>query len=104
MSHILELSDEVYRALELYAQERHQSPEEALASLVRGIALGNGNGAAGASAPDETPGANGSETQAEYLDPWEGFRGKYTADVPDLTLNHDTYLAEAYLDTHDTDE
>lgn len=105
MSHTITLPDELYRALETYAAERQQTPEEALASLVRDIQpQGAGAAPVAPTGDQQTAGTPDAEDNAEYGDPWEGFRGKYTADVPDLMLNHDKYLAEAYLDTHDGDE
>jgi hypothetical protein len=108
MSQTIELSDELYRALERYAAEHQQTPEEALASLLQGTQPQSGNPlptspVSGSEHPLQIVKA-ASEDTSEYIDPWEGFRGKYTADVPDLTLNHDKYLAEAYMDTHDDDD
>ncbi len=108
MSQTLQLSDELYRALERYAQEHQQTPEEALAALLRTVWPQAGEitptSPAPGGEPSHEPSKSGSGEVVEYIDPWEGFRGKYTADVPDLTLNHDKYLAEAYLDTHDDDK
>ncbi len=99
MSQTLQLSDELYRALERYAEEHQQTPEEALASLLQGIQPQTG------AEPVQETVSNGDEEKGEYIDPWEGFRGKFEAKYPDLIERHDYYIGQAALDTHaDEDE
>jgi hypothetical protein len=90
MSHMLSVPDELYQQLAAYASEHHQTPEEVLASFIQGL-------------PRRANQPEPAEAAAPVTDPWEGFYGRFTADVPDLTINHDKYLAEAYMETHDDD-
>lgn len=89
MSHSLRLPDEVYRLLATYAAGQQQTPEEAVAALVRAL-------------PQSEPAETEQPPQGSD-DPWDGLYGKFTADAPDITLNHDRYLAEAYEESHDED-
>jgi hypothetical protein len=109
MSQTLHLSDELYRALQRYAEERHETPEEALASLLHGAQPQSGSGmptnpvSVGEHPLQIVKAA--SEDTSEYLDPWEGFRGKFEAKYPDLIERHDYYIGQEALDTHaDEDE
>lgn len=108
MSQTIQLSDELYRALERYAQEHQQTPEEALASLLQStqhqVESDQTGSASGSEHPLQIVKA-ASEDTSEYLDPWEGFRGKFEAKYPDLIQRHDYYIGQQALDTHaDEDE
>ena len=89
MSHSLRLPDEVYRLLAAYAEGHQQTPEETVAALVRALLQ-----------PER---AEAEPPLQSNDDPWDGLYGKFTADAPDVTLNHDQYLAEAYEESHDED-
>src|SRR5260370_42640668 len=104
MSQTIQLSDELYRALERYAAEHHQTPEEALASLLHGSQPQSGNPlptspVSGSEHPLQIVKA-ASEDTSEYLDPWEGFRGKFEAKYPDLLQRHASYIWQLTLDSH----
>jgi hypothetical protein len=103
MSRTIELSDDLYRVLERYAEERQQTPEEALASWLRSVQ----NDASAPSTVAPVPSREPSTAEGQYPDPWEGFRGKFEAKYPDLIERHDYYIGQAALDTHadeDADE
>ncbi len=104
MSQTLQLSDELYRALERYAHEHQQTPEEALAALLRTNWPQSGSAVPTSPAPGSEHPLQivkaASEDTSEYLDPWEGFRGKFEAKYPDLIERHDYYIGQAALDTH----
>ncbi len=100
-TYTLQLPDELADRVQAYARTLQEQPEDALLRLVeeRFGAL-----TAPAALPTERPeNAQGTpETNnAVYPDPWADFRGKFTADVPDLLTRHDAYLAEAALDPHE---
>jgi len=105
MSQTLRLSDELYRALERYAQEHQQTPEEALASLLKDIWPQGGSAVPTSPAPggepSQEPPKNAGNDQGEYLNPWEGFYGAFEAKYPDLIERHDYYIGQAALETHE---
>jgi hypothetical protein len=90
MGRTLQLPDDVYRALEAYANERRQSPEEAIAAWLRDI--------------QRRAERQGEEAEraptSEMGDPWEGFYAAFESPYPDLTERHDYYIGQAALDPH----
>src|SRR5690348_11913360 len=96
MSQAIMLPDDLYRALAAYAAQRKQTPEEALAALVRSLpsdeqdATGNMDSAESA--------RNGSESaHASSDDPWQGFYGAFESEHPDLAERHDYYIGQESL-------
>lgn len=107
MSQTLHLSDELYRALARYAEEHHQTPEEALAALLRSIELDPAEAVVRAPELGEHPVQivkAASEDTGEYRNPWEGSYGAFEAEHPDLTIRHDYYIGEATLDTYEDED
>jgi hypothetical protein len=102
------LPDDLYQALKRYADERQQSPEEALAALLQGAQSAPGSATPAGTAPiDEHPLQiikAASEDTSEFLDPWEGFRGKFEAKYPDLIQRHDYSIGQAALETHEDED
>ena len=98
MSQTLQLSDELYRALERYAAEHQQTPEEALASLLQGVPQ------TGAEPVQEPESNRGEKEEGEYSDPWEGFYGAFEAKYPDLIERHDYYIGQEALETHEDED
>lgn len=89
MKYTLDLPDELAKTLQRYADERGETPEEVLTTLVRQIS------------PSPAPTSVSPGISAEDDDPWSGFYGRYEADVPDISVRHDEHLAEAYMETHE---
>ena len=96
MSQSIALPDDLYRALAVYAAGQHQTPEEALAALVRSLQL-SADDASGTPSSQTSPG-NAPDT---FADPWQGFYDAFESEYPDLVERHDYYLGQEALDQHE---
>lgn len=100
MSQAVMLPDDLYRALATYAAQRRQTPEEALAALVRSLSVGEHQSAESANGTEST--RSGSEaTSTGFDDPWQGFYGAFESMHPDLAERHDYYIGQESLNPHD---
>lgn len=94
MKYTIDLPEPLATRLRRYASEQRQTPEEVIASLI----------------DRDLPTAESTEEPRETLDiavgvnPLAEFFGRYTADVPDITIRHDVYLAEEALATHEDED
>jgi len=92
MDHTIQLPDELYHAVELYAAQRQQTPEGAIlawATEIQRQVIQTDSATAAAIVPAETP-----------FDPWADFLTEATE--LDVTLRHDHYLAEEVIDPHES--
>ena len=100
MSQAIMLPDDLYRALTAFAAQRHQTPEEALAALVRGLPAEERPPTSGTNSAESTQ--NGPEaTSTGFDDPWQGFYGAFESERPDLAERHDYYIGQESLNPHD---
>jgi hypothetical protein len=100
MSQAVMLPDDLYRALAAYAAQRRQTPEEALAALVRSLSVDEHQSADSTNGTEST--RNGSEaTSTGFDDPWQGFYGAFESTHPDLAERHDYYIGQEALNPHD---
>jgi hypothetical protein len=100
MSQAIMLPDDLYRALAAYAAQRRQTPEEALAALVRSLPAEEHALTSSTNGTASTQ--NGSETASTaFDDPWQGFYGAFESEHPDLAERHDYYIGQEALDPHD---
>lgn len=97
MKYTIDLPETVVERLRRYASERRQTPEEAITTLVERDL----RAAETAQQEDHQQQASGIPVG---VNPLAEFFGRYTADVPDITLHHDVYLAEEAIATHEDDE
>jgi hypothetical protein len=78
--------DDLYAKIVDYTQRHGTTPEEALITITRrALEIDETNAESGA-VPDD--------------DPFFQLAGCLASGTPDLGLNHDQYLAEAYADAH----
>ncbi|HLY32796.1 MAG TPA: hypothetical protein VKQ36_17365 [Ktedonobacterales bacterium] len=97
---VVELSDDVAQQVELFAHERQQSPEESLVTFVE-VGLASTKGLL---RPPTKHGSSEEENDEAYTDPWAGFHGAFQSPYPDLTSNHDYYIAAEAINPHEPDE
>jgi hypothetical protein len=96
MKYTIDLPETMVERLRRYASERRQTPEEAITTLVeRDLRAVEGQ--------QERRDQQAQEVSAG-INPLAEFFGRYTADVPDITIRHDAYLAEEALAPHKEDE
>jgi hypothetical protein len=99
MSQAIMLPDDLYQALAAYAAQRRQTPEEALAALVRGLPANERPPTDSTNHTEPVP--NASETiPAAFDDPWQGFYGAFESRHPDLAERHDYYIGQEALNPH----
>lgn len=99
MSQAIMLPDDLYRALAAYAAQRRQTPEEALAALVRSLPAQERPPTSDTNSAEPTE--NDSEaTSTGFEDPWQGFYGAFESDHPDLRERHDYYMGQKSLHPH----
>jgi hypothetical protein len=98
MSHVIELPDDLYRAIERYAAEHGETAEAVIIALAQSVAAQAGP----AKPTGEQPAENGIDDPTR--DPWAGFRGITTMLSPDSLERHDAYLAEEYTKRHESDQ
>ena len=100
MSQAIMLPDDLYRALAAYAAQRRQTPEEALAALIRSLPAEECAPTSGTNSAESTQ--NDSEaTSTGFDDPWQGFYGAFESEHPDLAERHDYYIGQESLNPHD---
>ena len=98
----VELPDEVAARLRQFASERRQSPEESLAVFAETELAAKSYPTQAQTTPPTHPDQPTADDQ--YPDPWEGFHGAFQSPYPDLTINHDYYLAAEAIDPHNPTE
>lgn len=86
MSHVIELSDEVYKAIEAYAAKHKQTPEEVIQAWAKAASTGE-------TATGHEAGEHERVNDPAY-DPWAGFRGVTELLSEDSLDRHDAYLAQ----------
>ena len=94
MAHNIDIPDELYQHAMALAKQRGQTAEEVIIHAAESVLQAEEAQPTVATTTIDVPGYDPA------LDPLAPFAGKYTASVPDLTVRHDAYLAEAYEDTH----
>ncbi len=77
MSHVIELPDHIYRAIERYAAQRGQSPEAVI--LAWGKAIEDEVAAEAQLAETTAPTVDASRIDNPQFDPWAGLHGAFTA-------------------------
>lgn len=99
MNQTLHIPDELYRSLMRYASARHETVEEALATLLRTVLAEQSTWSG---TPIEgKPAAVETETVPRPEGPWEGLFGAFESPYPDLVQRHDYYIGDEALDTHE---
>src|SRR5438270_13486235 len=98
MSHVFQISDDLYAKLEAYAAQHEQTPESLFLAWVNDLAQSM-----------ERPGQVGREAQdgrqEEILkSPLFQIAGMFAIGEPGWADRHDEYLAEAYADNHADEE
>lgn len=96
MSHIFQFPDDVYRAIETYAAHRRQSPEDVILDWAMNIQCQ-------VELEQGVVTTNGGKGYDSACDPWAGFRGAFEAVEDDLIERHDEYLAEEYVNSHESE-
>lgn len=94
MKYTIELPKTTAERLRHYASERQQTPEEAITTLIQ-------RDLQEAQSPQQESQEQPTSDIPVGVNPLAEFFGRYTADVPDITLHHDLYLAEEAIATHD---
>lgn len=89
--------------LRQFADGRHESPEESLRAFAE-MELVEVSQEAKQTPPASSLPHNLPDTIDEYPDPWEGFHGVFQSPYPDLTSNHDYYIAAEASDPHNPPE
>jgi hypothetical protein len=97
MKYAIDLPESIVERLHRYASERHQTPEEAITALVE-------RDLRAAESQQEQGDKQLTQEIPVGVNPLAEFVGRYTADVPDITIRHDAYLAEEALATHEEDD
>ncbi|HET9979451.1 MAG TPA: hypothetical protein VFQ32_03340 [Ktedonobacterales bacterium] len=96
MSQAIMLPDDLYRALAAYAAQRRQTPEEAIAALVRNLPAEEHPPTSRVNSAESTQ--NDSEAPStRFDDPWQGFYGAFESNHPDLSERHDYYMGQKSL-------
>lgn len=97
MKYTIDLPETMADRLRRYASERQQTPEEAITSLVERDLR--------AAERQEQQNEDGQTAEVPAgVNPLAEFFGRYTADVPDITIRHDDYIAEEALARHEDDD
>lgn len=97
MKYTIDLSENAAERLHRYASERQQTPEEAITTLVE-------RDLRASDIPEQQSGGGHAPEIPIGVNPLAEFFGRYAADVPDITVRHDEYLAEEALATHEEDD
>ncbi|HKS69657.1 MAG TPA: hypothetical protein VJQ45_04520 [Ktedonobacterales bacterium] len=87
MKYSIDLPEPVVERLRRYANERQQTPEEEIATLIdRELRAAEGT---------HQRRVDGHQPEIPVgVNPLAEFFGRYTADVPGITIHHDAYMAE----------
>jgi len=91
MNQTLHIPDELYQSLMRYASARHETVEEALATLLRTVLAEQSTSSETTIEGDSTAVAE-SEAVPSSARPWEGLFGAFESPYPDLVERHDYYI------------
>lgn len=97
MKYTIDLPEIVAERLRRYASERQQTAEEAITTLVERDLRASEN-------VEEQRDKQQNQVIPVGVNPLAEFVGRYTADVPDIIIHHDAYIAEEALATHQEDD
>ena len=97
MAHTIQLSDNLYETLVQQAQVRGETPEELLWNWLTDLQSQT------TAVNDGQPDSASDTMHGEYdptKDPLAPFLGAFEATEPDVVREHDSFLGEAYADSH----